>query len=308
MVTCAQITISVQRDHIDQSQIKADRTPVTIADYAVQAYISQALQNEYPQDGMMGEESSSSLIADENLLSSVANQLNPHLGAVNNADVAMWIDHGQTNSKQRYWVLDPVDGTKGFLRRMQYVTALALMVDDEIVLSVIGCPQLSLHGATGGIAFAAFNEGAYWQSFSKPEKLHPLEVSQQTSISRARLLRSFEDAHTNTGQIESFCQVANLRNAAVLMDSQAKYVLLANGDGEVLLRLPAEDRPNYRENIWDQAPAFRLIKEAGGEMTDRFGNTLDFTTGTTLAKNSGIVATNGFLHQETLDILEQMSN
>ncbi len=307
MLTCAKITDSVQRDHIDESQIKADRTPVTIADYAVQAFIAHALQKEYPNDGLMGEESSSNLIADENLLSAVTNQLKPHLGAVNNTDVTMWMDHGRMDSQQRYWVLDPVDGTKGFLRRMQYVTALALMVNDEIVLSVIGCPQLSLYGQPGGIAFAALNEGAYWQSFAQPEKLYPLKVSHQNSISHARLLRSFEDAHTNAGQIASFCQLSNLQYDPIQMDSQAKYVLLAKGDGEILLRLPAEDRPEYRENLWDQAPAFRLIKEAGGEMTDRFGNTLDFTTGTTLAKNSGIVATNGILHQETLDILEQLS-
>lgn len=308
MITCARITSSVQQEHIVHAQIKADRSPVTIADYAVQAFVAQALQKEFPQDGLLGEESSSSLPGDQSLIPSIAKQLKPYLGVVNPKDVAGWIDRGRGGSERRNWIIDPVDGTKGFLRRMQYVIALALMIDSEIVLSVIGCPQLNLYGHLGGMAFAALNEGSYWEPFSQPDKLYPLNVSRQTSISQARLLRSFEDAHTNPGQIECFKQAAHLQNQAILMDSQAKYVLLAKGDGEVLLRLPAEDRPDFVENIWDQAPAYRLIKEAGGEMTDRFGVALDFTTGTTLTKNSGIVATNGILHQETLHILKEISD
>ena len=84
------------------------------------------------------------------------------------------------------------------------------------------------------------------------------------------------------------------------MDSQAKYAVLAAGEGDVLLRLLSASRPDYREKIWDQAAGSIVIKEAGGRITDLDGSALDFTHGRTLAKNRGILATNGHLHDAVL--------
>ena len=84
------------------------------------------------------------------------------------------------------------------------------------------------------------------------------------------------------------------------MDSQAKYAVLAAGDGDVLLRLISPSRPDYREKIWDQAAGSIVIEEAGGRITDLDGKPLDFSHGRTLAKNRGILATNGHLHDAVL--------
>ncbi len=62
----------------------------------------------------------------------------------------------------------------------------------------------------------------------------------------------------------------------VRMDSQAKYFLLAGGQAELSMRLLAPERADYREFIWDQAPGYRVVLEAGGIITDTDGNSLDF--------------------------------
>ncbi len=82
------------------------------------------------------------------------------------------------------------------------------------------------------------------------------------------------------------------------MDSQAKYGILARGDGTVYLRLPTQKA--YVEKIWDHAAGCILVEEAGGRVTDLHGKPLDFSQGKTLAKNKGVIATNGKLHDLVL--------
>lgn len=305
MRDCARITQSVQKTYI-LTQQKSDQSPVTIADYAVQAYIAHAISMQFPTDGLVAEESSATLLQNEELLAAVTAEVQNFEPDANPENVCQWLDHGRESAPKRFWVLDPVDGTKGFLRKMQYVTALALVDGGEVIVSVIGCPELKLLSQIGGLAFAALGQGAYWKPFNSPDQEISLHVSSEHDLSKARLIRSYEDAHTNAQQIEQFSNLAGIKSEPVRMDSQAKYTLLAHAEAEILLRLPANDRPNYRENIWDQAPAYRLVLEAGGEMTDRLGHRLDFLTGTTMNNNIGVVATNGLLHQQTLDILAQL--
>ena len=90
------------------------------------------------------------------------------------------------------------------------------------------------------------------------------------------------------------------------MDSQAKYAVLAAGEGDVLLRLLSPSRPDSREKIWDQAAGSIVIEEAGGRITDLEGKPLDFSHGRTLAKNRGIIATNGHLHGVILQTLKEL--
>ena len=62
-----------------------------------------------------------------------------------------WIGDGGSGLCSRFWTLDPIDGTKGFLHGRQYVIALALVVDGSVQMSVIGCPRLSLVHADGAV-------------------------------------------------------------------------------------------------------------------------------------------------------------
>jgi 3'(2'), 5'-bisphosphate nucleotidase len=81
---------------------------------------------------------------------------------------------------------------------------------------------------------------------------------------------------------------------------------LAAGGGDVLLRLISPSRPDYREKIWDQAAGSIVVTEAGGRITDLDGRSLDFSQGRTLARNRGIIATNGHLHEAILAGLREI--
>jgi 3'(2'), 5'-bisphosphate nucleotidase len=84
----------------------------------------------------------------------------------------------------------------------------------------------------------------------------------------------------------------------LLMDSQAKHAVLAAGRADLLLRFPT--RSDAHDWIWDQAAGALLIEEAGGQVSDLTGRPLDFSTGRRLLRNSGLVASNGWLHDAAL--------
>jgi 3'(2'), 5'-bisphosphate nucleotidase len=304
VAVCATITLNVQQKHIN-AQDKADHSPVTIADYAVQAYVAQAIKNTYPNDAMVGEETGNFLRQDEALLEEVTDQVKALLPMSTPDLVNSWIDHGQGQPNGRFWDLDPVDGTKGFLRRMQYATALGLVEDGEVILGVLGCPNLPYAGQTGVMAYAYQGQGAWWQPYNSHTEAQLMRVSDIKDLSQFRILRSFENSHTDSARIDSFARQAGVTVDPVRMDSQAKYFLLAGGQADLSMRLLAPERADYREYIWDQAPGYRVVLEAGGTITDTDGKPLDFSTGRRLTNNRGIFATNGQIHEEALKILQQ---
>ena len=133
-----------------------------------------------------------------------------------------------------------------------------------------------------------------------------LAVSDRGDPREARLLRSYEAGHTNTGQVGELHQVLDIQAESVGMDSQAKYALLAAGAGDVLVRLISARAPNYREKIWDQAAGSLVVEEAGGTVSDLQGEPLDFSVGRTLANNRGVLASNGHLHGQFLEALAKI--
>ena len=87
------------------------------------------------------------------------------------------------------------------------------------------------------------------------------------------------------------------------MDSQAKYGVLAAGGGELIFRLLSPKAPDYKEKIWDHAAGALVLEEAGGKITDLSGKPLDFTQGRRLENNTGVFASNGWLHEAGLEAI-----
>ncbi len=302
---------------------KEDRSPVTVADFAAQALVARLLKQAFPQDPLVGEESAAALRspAEKHTLEQVTQFVGRLLPEASPDAICRWIDHGSESpaAPRRFWTLDPIDGTKGFLRGDQYAAALALVEDGQVVLGVLGCPNLHLHasagrpvlspGAGGVLAFAQRGQGAWVAPLDTPPApahFARLSVSETANPAQARLLRSFESGHTNVDQIEQMAARLGILAAPVKMDSQAKYALLAAGAGEALVRLLSPSQPDYREKIWDQAAGSIVIEEAGGRVTDMHGRPFDFSTGRTLQANQGVLATNGLLHEAFLDALGQI--
>jgi 3'(2'), 5'-bisphosphate nucleotidase len=305
----------VQAELAAAALTKEDRSPVTVADFAAQALVAGMLGEAFPEDTLVAEETAHALRKPE--AEATLRQVSGYVGrfwpGAGPDQVCAWIDRGDGAPQGRYWVLDPIDGTKGFLRGGQYAVALALMEAGQVQLGVLGCPNLegSRREATtgaGSLVAAQRGRGA-WTGALTPapaggafshDLFRPLRVSPQGDPAEARLLRSFEKAHTNTQIIDALAAQLGVRRQPLRLDSQAKYALLAAGSGEIIIRLPPEKDPGYQEKIWDQAAGALIVEEAGGRISDLTGKPLDFTCGRTLQRNRGVLATNGRLHERVL--------
>lgn len=309
----------IQREMVTGSLTKDDRSPVTVADFAVQALIAHRLTDYAPSATLIGEEQADALRGSENAgtLRQIAAFLQSSIPDVTADEVCSLIDRGGGAPPATFWTLDPIDGTKGFLRREQYAVALALVRDGKVELGVLGCPELSMtavgseraHSTANGngTIVAALRSGGSWsQPLDESAPWRRLAVSARRDSREARILRSVEKAHTNVDEISQLATNLGTTEPPVGMDSQAKYAALAAGNGDVMLRLLSPARPDYREKIWDQAAGSIVIEEAGGRITDIDGKSLDFSHGRTLAQNRGVLATNGHLHEAVLAALQQL--
>lgn len=301
----------IQAEMVTPALTKEDRSPVTVADFASQALVGKLLGEHFPTDLLVGEEDSSALRqpGEEHTLNQVAHFVSRLVPQADPGQVCAWIDRGGAEPDKRFWTLDPIDGTKGFLRGDQYAIALALIVDGQVQLGVLGCPNLvdgyqPELGGPGSLGVAVRGAGAWIGSLEEGNDiLAPLHVSKRDNPGQARILRSFESGHTNVSQIDLFTTALGAQAEAVRMDSQAKYLVLAAGQGELYLRLLSPRQPDYKEKIWDQAAGSLLVEEAGGRVSDLSGKPLDFAAGRQLLNNQGLLASNAHLHQAALEAL-----
>lgn len=306
----------IQARMVDAALAKEDRSPVTIADYASQALIGRLLSLSFPDDILVGEEDSAALKQPgaSAVLDSVTAFLKSTVPDATPQQTCQWIDRGSAQPGQRFWTLDPIDGTKGFLRGDQYAVALAYIESGQVMTAALGCPNLNTDcqpdfNGSGAVLVAARGKGTWVLPMvvngDQPEPRR-LQVSTCRHPSQARILRSFESGHTNVSQIDHFAQALGINAEPVRMDSQAKYALLAAGQGELILRLLSPSMPDYREKIWDQAAGSLIVEEAGGKVSDLNGKPLDFTTGRTLTHNRGVLASNHHLHIPALSALKHL--
>ena len=290
---------------------KADRSPVTVADFSVQAVLSRRLAQAFPADPLIAEETSQALQAQEgaHTLAQVCGYVSRLIPEADPTRVCAWIDRGQAKSASRFWTCDPIDGTKGFLRGGQYVVALALVEAGQVQVGVLGCPRLTdptqpeLDGA-GSLILAMRGRGAFFTSLAEPGELTALHVSACRSPAQARLVRSYAAEHTNVQLVDRLAAALGSVVPPLRLDSQAKYALVAAGAAELMLRVLPSGKPDYRENIWDIAAGALIVQEAGGQVTDLDGQALDFSRGRKLSCNRGVLASNGALHAEALRALE----
>ncbi len=294
----------IRRQFGQQALLKADRSPVTAADLAVQAFVAHHLHLAFPDDPLVAEEHSALLQAPEAqpILQAVLGVLHRAVPDLAPDRVLEAIDRGGGSPGDRFWTLDPIDGTKGFVRGGHYAVALACIVRGRVTVGLLGCPQLALsdggHEAVGSVVYAVRNGGAFQTPLAPGRESKPLHVSSCREPREARILRSFEDAHIAVGPFQAIVRLLDIKAAPMPMDSQAKHAMIAAGRADVLMRIPATQ--DMREKIWDQAAGAILIEEAGGRVTDLRGATLDFGTGRVLTSNHGVIASNGHLHDAVL--------
>ena len=309
----AGVVQQIQQDLAAQAVSKGDRSPVTVADFASQAVVAGLLERVFPNDPLVAEEDAEALRRPEGepLRDRVVRYVKQRFPQASDEQVLDWIDRGRGEPAERFWTLDPIDGTKGFLRGDQYAIALALVRKGRVEVGVLACPnlqeaRLARPGGPGTLALAVYGLGAWWSEMRGTLIWEPLQVSRQGDPAQARILRSFESGHTNADQVQALAEALGVAVEPVRLDSQAKYVLLAAGEGEIYVRLLSPQKPDYKEKIWDQAAGSLIVQEAGGRVSDLDGRPLNFRAGRTLAENRGVLATNGVLHPAALEALRRI--
>jgi len=293
-----------------ETVIKADESPVTIGDFASQAIVSITLKKYFPDFKLVGEENSQALKESESLRKRVTGLVNDALETkYTEEDIMKAIDRGtfEGGSTGNFWVIDPIDGTKGFLRGGQYAVCLGYTVNGEVTLGVLGCPNLPCddmneEGPRGCLFIGEKGLGAFQRNFGS-EKDVPIHVSSIDNTAKAKFCESFEAAHSSHKDSAEIAKLLNITLPPIRIDSQCKYGIIARGNAQVYLRFPRE---GYIENTWDHAAGSLIVKEAGGIVCDMFGKPLDFSQGRKLSNNKGVIATNGIIHNQVMNAIKSV--
>ncbi len=282
---------------------KGDESPVTVADFAAQAIVCATLVDHLGAVELVGEESSSDLAGNEVLRDGVVSLVSTHGHSdASEAQVLDWISVGQSAGLGgRHWTLDPIDGTKGFLRGDQYAIALALIEDGEVVLGVLGCPNLPNPDGSRGALFVADASGCE-VFYASSDRAVAVRVAAPASLAEARLCESVEAGHSNHDHSSLIAARLGITAEPYRIDSQCKYGAVARGDASIYLRLPT--RADYCEKVWDHAAGKFVVERSGGRVTDVDGLPLDFSHGRLLERNRGVVATDGRFHDQVVGAVQ----
>ncbi|MDP1851499.1 MAG: inositol monophosphatase family protein [Candidatus Planktophila sp.] len=224
---------------------KPDNTPVTDADRAVETAVRQALSTHRPDDGLLGEEFGSDI----------------------------------TGAK-RYWIIDPIDGTKNFMRGVPIWACLIALVEvqddgsEEAVVGVASSPALSRRW------FASKGQGAF-VTFNGDSK--KISVSQVSSLSDASI--AYSDFIHFGDRLEAFQTMLSQAWRTRGIGDFWSHMLVAEGAVDVAIE------PTLA--VWDMAALDIIVREAGGTFTNITGKSGPFG-------GSG-VSTNGILHNAVIN-------
>ncbi len=289
---------------------KGDRTPVTVADYGAQAIICKMIRERFPKDSIVAEEDSKELRnpTHSNILEQVTHFVNLFIPNSSPQEICSWIDFSSNLITDRFWTLDPIDGTKGFIRGDQYAIALALIENGVIQLGFLACPNLYVvknqpDGKRGCLFYSIRGKGAFQMDMDGGRR-EVLSVSTIEDPKEALLTESVEPDHADHLTHQRIARLLNIQKTPLKIDSQAKYGLVARGEATFYLRVPSPSEPDYKEKIWDHAAGSIIVEGAGGRVTDITGNPLDFSCGIRLEKNRGILVSNGRIHDLILKALK----
>jgi len=321
-----------------QTIVKSDTSPVTSADFASQALIISSLRHAFPHDEIIAEEESSQLETQDGVLSNILDVIRhsklddaelerdelgtfPDDDAEGKSQILTLLDAGKSlggrGPGRRIWTIDPIDGTKGFLRRGQYALCLALIVDGVVKVGALSCPNLPVddnvsldehdgENVTKGVLFSAVEgQGAMARPLTKGmySQGHEISMRHVEDITQAVFCEGVEGAHSNHSDHADIAKELGITKKSVRLDSQAKYASIARGARDIYLRLMV--KADYREKIWDHAAGDLIVREAGGMVTDSNGKRLDFGLGRDLGDHpAGIVAAPLNLHSRVLKAVQ----
>jgi histidinol-phosphatase len=227
--------------HSLDTEVKPDGSPVTRADRDAEATIIEHLARAFPGHGMLGEET------------------------------------GARGPTSRRFIIDPVDGTRNFVRGIpHWATLLALEEEGVMTAGVVHVP------VTGETYTARLGRGAYRDG-------ERLAVSTVATLDKATLLHPSLPMLRRQGRWDGFVRLVDATDRQRGFGDFLSYVLVAEGKAEIALGLSVKP--------WDLAPIRLLLEEAGGRFTDLDGVP-------TIASGSAL-GTNGVLHDAAMALLRR---
>ncbi|XP_078433720.1 HAL2-like protein [Wolffia australiana] len=344
---CQVIQQSLLRRGAAHVAAKPDDSPVTVADWGVQAAVSWVLAENFPGErlSITAEEDAAALASPANaaVLDAIVAAVNgslsaaaghglaaPPRGGLRRGDVLEAIARCSAPAAEggRRWVLDPVDGTLGFVRGDQYAVALALIDGGEAALGVLGCPNYPLRSQwlrhhhrffraaarlapapppgswhSGCVMYALRGGGGAWMQPVGGGAARPVRVSSVDEPAAATFCEPVETANSSHSFSAGLAHHVGLRSRPLRLYSMVKYAAIARGDAEVFMKFA---RSGYREKVWDHAAGAVIVEEAGGVVTDAGGRRLDFSGGLFLrGLDRGIVAcSGGALHRKIIGAVD----
>ena len=224
---------------------KPDNSPVTDADKAVERAIIDAIATQYPTDGVVGEE------------------------------------FGSSGSKERYWVIDPIDGTKNFLRGVPtWATLIALVENEQVVTSVVSSPALYRRW------YATAGDGAFVAEGNSPAR--KLSVSKVSAIKDASI--AYSDFQGWGARRSAFEKLLDSAWRTRGLGDFWSHMLVAEGAVDVAIE------PSLA--LWDMAALDLIVREAGGRFTSLDGVDGPF--------GPNAISTNGALHSAILEAINKV--
>jgi len=227
-----------------QISIKDDSTPVTDVDRTIEEALRSTLSRVRPRDAVLGEED------------------------------------GESGHGSRRWVIDPIDGTKNFVRGVPvWAVLIALMDGPEVVVGLVAAPALQRR-------WWAAKDGGAWTGRSLTSATR-CEVSSVSSISDAYLSYSSLSGWADRYRLENFLQLTRTVGRSRAFGDFWSYMLLAQGGVDIACE------PEV--SLWDIAAPSLIVAEAGGRFTD--------LSGAPGPAGGSAVATNGVLQDDVVDLL-----
>ena len=221
--------MDIYKNHEITVEYKEDKSPVTVADLKSDTLITEQLNILSPDIPVLSEETSSE---------------HPY---------------GERKQWQRYWLVDPLDGTKGFISKNDFFTVNIALIDHNApILGVIYVP------ARDQLFYAAEKHGAFRQD----QDTKPVKISVSKNL-RAKPVVAVSRAHINVPTKNLLAKIGD--HELVRADSSLKCCFIADGSADLYLRVG----PTCE---WDTAASQCIVEEAGGKLIDYSGQPLRYNT------------------------------
>ena len=285
--------VGQQKLKANEVELKSDGTVVSICDFACQTLIMKGIHDNFPGDEILGEEDVSH--GDQFFIDMVKSILPEAIDPVATCrDCISKISEGM----RRVWVIDPIDGTYGFIKNMNYAIAMALLVDLKVVASIVAWPRHKSEETgipvDGPLIFvSAAGHGSYAVDLNN--NYYPLNKKENP---RNRLVHSEQAVGPHLQLTKYMMEKLNIPEE-IAMVSMTKAFTIACGTNCVYVRLRNTDD----EHVWDIAPFEMLVREAGGYVSTPDGKPLVYTMDGRVANTKdGILVSciDESFHQEVL--------